>query len=154
VRVRARAAQPVITGLELVINGAVVAAVRPPAAAAEVLLEETVAVSSSSWIAARSRSDRVIQSAFATSMAAHTSPVYVDVAGRPLFETADADAILTIIDGTRTWIETLATIRDGAERERQIAYLREAQRLLLARREDRLAKQVRRPRHARKGTQP
>ncbi|KRT64245.1 MAG: hypothetical protein XU10_C0003G0002 [Chloroflexi bacterium CSP1-4] len=154
VRVRVRAAQPVITGVELVVNGAVVASVRPPAAAAEVLLEETVAVGSSSWIAARSLSDRVIQSAFATSMAAHTSPVYVEVTDRPLFAAADADAILTIIDGTRTWIETLATIRDGAERERQIAHLREAQRLLLARREDRLATSARHPRHARKGTQP
>ena len=154
VRVHARAAQPVITGLELVVNGAVVASVRPPAAAAEVLLEETVAVSSSSWIAARSRSDRVIQSAFATSMAAHTSPVYVEVTDRPLFEPSDADAILTIIDGTRTWIETLATIRDQAERERQIAFLREAQRLLMARREDRLATQTGHVRPPRKGTLP
>ena len=94
----------------------------------------------------------MIQSAFATSMAAHTSPVYVDVADRPLFEPSDADAILTIIEGTRTWIETLATIRDQAERERQIAYLREAQRLLMARREDRLATQAHDVRPPRKGT--
>ena len=33
-----------------------------------------------SWIAARSRSDHEIQSAYLTSMAAHTSPVYVEVA--------------------------------------------------------------------------
>ena len=47
-----------------------------------------------SWIAARSRSDHEIQSAYLTSMAAHTSPVYVEVADRPLFARTTREAIV------------------------------------------------------------
>src|SRR5262249_44309338 len=80
----ARAAQAVIGELELVVNGRVVAAASGPAASAERSLHETVEVGAGAWIAARSRSPFEIESAFRTSMAAHTSPVYVEVRDRPL----------------------------------------------------------------------
>ena len=44
-------------------------------------------------------------------MGAHSSPVYLDVPGRPSFDADDAAAIGTIIDGARTWIEQVATVR-------------------------------------------
>jgi hypothetical protein len=71
-----------------------------------------------SWIAARSRSAHEIQSAYLTSMASHTSPVYVDVVDRPLFAPEDAEAIVAVIDGTVRWIETMAAIGDPAVRAR------------------------------------
>ena len=85
----ARAAQPVITDLELVVNGRIVAAVSAAAGSTELAVHETIPIDAGSWIAARSRSAAEIQSAFTTSMAAHTSPVYVEVAGRPLVPAAD-----------------------------------------------------------------
>jgi hypothetical protein len=57
-------------------------------------------------------------------MGAHSSPVYLDVPGRPAFSPDDAAAIGTIIDGARTWIETIATVRSPAERTRLATYLR------------------------------
>jgi hypothetical protein len=51
-------------------------------------------------------------------MAAHTSPVYVDVLDRPLFVDDDAEAILQVIDGTTRWLETIATVGDADSRAR------------------------------------
>jgi len=123
VEARARAAQPVITALEVVVNGRVTAQVTAPTATTGLRLAESVAVEGSAWIAARSRSDREIPSAFATSMAAHTSPVYVEVGGRPRFVRAEAEAILVILEGTRTWLETIATVRSAEERRRLVEFI-------------------------------
>lgn len=121
VAVRARAAQPVIDAVELVVNGRVVA--REPARHSTTSLDlaTTVRVASGSWIAARSLSGHEIHSAFLTSMAAHTSPVYVEVLDRPLFSPSDAEAILPVIDGTVRWLETIAVIENPASRAQMAA---------------------------------
>ncbi len=118
VEVRVRASQPVIDELELLVNGRIVASTRSPgrsggaspapgnpgvrgsslsgpsgrlpSGSTELRLDESVQITAGSWIAARSRSRRVIESAFTTTMAAHTSPVYVEVANAP-FVPAQAD---------------------------------------------------------------
>ena len=115
-RVRARAAQPVIALVELVVNGRVVARQDAAEPASEVRLETTVDIDGGSWIAARSRSRHEIHSAFNTSMASHTSPVYVEVADHPLFVAADAEAIAQVIDGTARWLETMASVADPVVR--------------------------------------
>jgi hypothetical protein len=56
-------------------------------------------------------------------MGAHSSPVYVEVPGKPGFAPDDAAAIGTIIDGARTWVEQIATVRSPAERARLAAYM-------------------------------
>jgi hypothetical protein len=116
VTVRAQAAQPVIDAVELVVNGRVVARETAPASATSLSLAATLPVTSGSWISARSLSGHEIHSAFLTSMAAHTSPVYVEVLDRPLFIASDAEAILPVIDGTVRWLETIAAIEDPATR--------------------------------------
>jgi len=119
VRVTASAAQPVIDTVELVHDGRVVAAVSADRPGTERLaLAERVEVTRSGWLAARVTSREHIRSAFATSMGAHSSPVYLDVDGRRPWSPADAEAIATIIDGARTWIETMAAVRSPAERAR------------------------------------
>jgi hypothetical protein len=123
VTVHAWAAQPVIDGVELIHDGVLVAAARRRSAD-RLSLTERVTVRTSGWLAARVVSDAQIHSGFATSMGAHSSPVYLDVPGRPAFSPDDAAAIGTIIDGARTWIETMATVRSPAERTRLAAYLR------------------------------
>jgi hypothetical protein len=122
--IRARAAQPVITTVELVVNGRVVAERSAERATTELRLDDSVEVAAGSWIAARSRSDRHIESVFATSMAAHTSPVYVDLRDRPLVPPPeDAAVVRQVIEGTRTWIRELAAVATPAERARMVTYL-------------------------------
>ena len=123
--VRVRAAQPVITDLELIVDGRVVAAV---AAAGGVTYARAPRDASRSaagaWIAARSRSADVIESAFTTSMAAHTSPIYVEVDGRPFVPKAEAGVVVErIIEGARTWVDELAAVAEPAERTRMVAFL-------------------------------
>jgi hypothetical protein len=125
VDVRARAAQAVLSDLELVVNGRVVAATSSPGAAgaAELALHQPVEVSAGSWIAARSRSRNEIQSAFTTSMAAHTSPVYVEVADRPQSVPAEEAAVVEqVIEGARTWVAELAAVAEPDERARMVRF--------------------------------
>ncbi len=116
VRASVRAAQPVISALDLVVNGRVVAVVEAPAGVTGLALAEPVAVDGGAWIAARSRSPHDLQSAFISSMASHTSPVYVEVPGRPLVSPDDAAAIATIIEGTAEWLDGLAAVRSPERR--------------------------------------
>ena len=120
-RVRVRAAQRIIGAVELVVNGRVVAREDAPGSTDDLRLAADVDIRAGAWIAARSRSDHEIHSAFETSMAAHTSPVYVEVVDRPLFDDRQAEAILEVIDGTVRWLETMAVIGDPARRGRMAA---------------------------------
>jgi hypothetical protein len=120
VRVRARAAQSIIGSVELVMNGRVVAREDAPQATAELTLVAEIDVEAGAWIAARSLSGHEIHSAYNTSMAAHTSPIYVEVIDRPLFAATDAAAILAVIDGTVRWLQTMATIAEPAVRDRMV----------------------------------
>ena len=121
----ARASQPVINVVELVVNGRVVAATSPTAVGLlELRLDETIEVPAGSWIAARCRSTSEIRSAFTTSMAAHTSAVYVEVVGAPLVPPpADAAVVAQVIEGARTWVAGLAAVADPAERRRMVEFL-------------------------------
>jgi hypothetical protein len=121
-RVVASAAQPLIDRLELIHDGVVVATAAG-GGVDRVTLAERVTVSRSGWLAARVTSKEQIRSGFATGMGAHSSPVYLDVPDRPTFAPDDAAAIGTIIDGARTWVETIATVRSPEERARLAAYM-------------------------------
>jgi hypothetical protein len=81
------------------------------------------------WAAARSRSPLAIGSAFATAMAAHTSPVYLEVPGMPR-RRPDLSVPLALVDGTRAWLEHLAPIRDPADLARFHRFLDDAERRL------------------------
>jgi hypothetical protein len=125
-RVRARAAQPVIGDVELIVNGRVVARSSATPSTGELALAETIEIEAGSWIAARSRSPHHIESAFATSMAAHTSPVYVEVDDRPLRpQREDAAVVEQVMIGARTWVAELAAVAEPAERLRMLAFLDE-----------------------------
>jgi hypothetical protein len=119
-RVRVRAAQAVIRSVEIVVNGQVVAMGESPQATDDITLSAPLDITSGAWIAARSRSDREILSAFTTSMASHTSPVYVDVIDHPLFVAEDARAVLAVIDGTLSWIERMAAVASQSDRKRMV----------------------------------
>jgi hypothetical protein len=125
--VRARAAQPVIGEVELIVNGRVVGATRADDPATDLVLRETVEIATGSWIAARSRSPFQIESAFTSSMAAHTSPVYAEVRDRPIVVAAEDVAVVEqVIAGTRQWIAERAAVAEPAERARMLAFLDES----------------------------
>ncbi len=135
VELRARAARPIIGALEVVLDGHVAATAGagvPGAAASEVTLRERLTVGRTGWLAGRARSPYAWPSAFATSMAAHTSPVWLEVPGRPR-PPADLGQPLALVDGTRAWLETLAPIADERDLARFRRQLRDAERMLRAR---------------------
>jgi hypothetical protein len=128
VQLRAVAAQPVIEAVEIVCDGAVVAR-RESAPTTELVMDERIPIERSGWIAGRSRSRLAISSAFASAMAAHTSPVYVTVEGRPQ-PRPDLTLPLTLVDGTRAWLAALAPVRDARDAERFRRFLDETERRL------------------------
>ena len=124
VSARARATQPVIAHLELIVNGRVAAAADATPGSTDLAIHESVEITAGSWLAARSRSVNDIQSAFTTSMAAHTSPVYVEVLDRPLVPAPDDVGVVEqIITGARTWVAELAAVADPADRARMVHFL-------------------------------
>jgi hypothetical protein len=124
VRAVASASQPVISDLEIVLDGRVVAHVGAGSPTAELVLDQELVIETGGWLAARSRSPHHIESAFATSMAAHTSPVYLEVAGRPARPPEDDAAVVEqVILGARTWVADVAAVASAAERDRMTAFL-------------------------------
>jgi hypothetical protein len=127
VRATATAALPVIDGLQLIHDGAVIASADAPAGTDQITLAERVSVTHGGWLAARVTSNQLIRSAFATAMGAHSSPVYLEVPGRPTFDADDAAVIAMIIDGARTWVESIAPVAPSVDRRRLIAFFESAQ---------------------------
>jgi hypothetical protein len=127
VRATATAALPVIDGLQLIHDGAVIASADAPAGTDQITLAERVSVTHGGWLAARVTSSQLIRSAFATAMGAHSSPVYLEVPGRPTFDADDAAVIAMIIDGARTWVESIAPVAPSIDRRRLIAFFDSAQ---------------------------
>jgi hypothetical protein len=125
-QVRARAAQRIITAVEVVMNGVVVARRDADGSTDALDLDASIEVPGSAWIAARTRSNHAVNSAFATSMAAHTAPIYVEVADRPLFAASDAEAILEVIDGTLRWLRDWAAVPTESERQRMVGFVEDS----------------------------
>jgi hypothetical protein len=109
--------------LEVIFNGRVVATREAPEGKREIILKERVRVPGAGWLAARC-SSRLSASGhgLVRGLVAHTSPVYVVVAGQELFSPAAAAYFLTLIEGSQVWTETLAT-RPDAERYESILRL-------------------------------
>jgi hypothetical protein len=56
-------------------------------------------------------------------MAAHTSPVYVEVKDRPMVPPADdMEVVAQVIEGARTWVAELAAVADSGERARMVRF--------------------------------
>jgi hypothetical protein len=114
VRAEARSAWP-FERLEIVVGGAVVAG-QGTGAERSAAVEAEVAVTASTWVAARcvSRDNPAGH--------AHTSPVYLEVVGRPLRPApAVVEPLLAILERTSSWVAGAAR----CETERQRAHLGE-----------------------------
>jgi hypothetical protein len=96
--------------IEIIMNGRVVASREEPEGSQNMTLNETVRVSGSCWLAARCASR--VERTQSLRVAAHTSPVYVRARGEELFSLPVAAYLLTLIEGSETWVRNLATRPD------------------------------------------
>ncbi len=106
-----------IHSLEIVFNGRVVASREEPAGTRRLALNEKIQIPGAGWIAARCAA-RLMPSSVAWrsnfGVQAHTSPVYVKVAGQDLFSAPDIAYMLTLVEGSEIWVENWATRPDAA----------------------------------------
>ncbi len=112
--------------VEVVQNGRVVASREAAGGTRELKLEEKVTVEGPAWIAARCVSKYGPTTGWSLGIQAHTSPVYVQAPGPELFSAGAASYMLTLIEGTRMWLDTMATRPDRERFERVHQVLDEA----------------------------
>jgi hypothetical protein len=108
VRVRGRAtAQYPLNEVEVVVNGQVVARAEAGADRHTISVDQAVAIEHSGWIALRARGPRpevaLAQTESRNEQFAHTSPVYLEVADRPVQAREDARYFLAWIE--RLWLD-------------------------------------------------
>jgi hypothetical protein len=114
-----------VRALEIVVNGRVVAAQHATAGTTRpdgtyhLALRDAIRVQGNAWIAARCSSHLDGWVGSPSSAAAHTSPVYVVADGTELFSPTEAAYMVTLLDGTLTWLDELA-IPAGPERHGRV----------------------------------
>lgn len=96
--------------VEVILNGAVVDELRRDSLSCQG--HRTLQVTNSCWVAIRVRGSVGERDA---DIAAHTSAVFVEVGGSPIFATADAVTILAQIEASIAYVDTLAPKSDEAK---------------------------------------
>lgn len=102
-----------IHDLEVVANGKVVAATRSKRDRKTLSLRTKVEISDSTWLAARCGSRHMVWHSRPVRLGAHTSPIYVEVNHRKPFSVADANYMVTLIDGGLSYLENLSVRYDA-----------------------------------------
>jgi hypothetical protein len=109
-----------LTGLEIVVNGTVVAAETSADGARRLSVTTSLSVRRSGWIAARCGTGTFQYFTLPTQVAAHTSPIYVTVGQDRPFDPMTGEYLITLMQGGLEWLHTLAT-PESPERQRAIA---------------------------------
>ncbi len=117
-------------GIELVVNGNVVAKDESPDGARELELHERVTIERSGWIAARCYGQPGHAGGH---VAAHTSPVYVTCGDDRPFDGPAAEHMLSLVQGSIEYLDTLATNYDEESRRRMVKLFDEARQELKGR---------------------
>jgi hypothetical protein len=110
--------------LEIIVNGKVVASKLNADGRNDLELSGAADLQASSWIAARAISDKRLpiqgehNEPDGVPVFAHTSPIYVDVAGKPRTSREDAAYLRDWCERTLDWSKTKAKYPSNAERER------------------------------------
>jgi hypothetical protein len=107
--------------LQVVFNGNVVAETSNSRGAHSLSLSEDVEIDRPGWLAARCVSEHTTWHCWPIKFGAHTSPVYVEVAGSEVFDGPTAEYLITVLEGGITWLNTLAI---PANAERHVAIRR------------------------------
>jgi hypothetical protein len=97
--------------LEILVNGKVVRQVKPSGKNYEAVLHEVVEVERGGWIAARAQGPRMLEYGrtwWKMPVFAHSSPIYLDMPGRPAPGAASARLFLEQLGYLRRWAESQA----------------------------------------------
>jgi len=134
IRAEARGAVP-FDRLELIADGKVVAETAASGSPASAVLETDLPVQASCWLAARCRGEhQLLHRPANQKVFAHTSPVYVQLEGRPFQpEAAAIPRFRAALDGMLRWVAEEARCENDAQRQR-LADIFEAARQELLRR--------------------
>ncbi|HND52717.1 MAG TPA: CehA/McbA family metallohydrolase, partial [Pirellulaceae bacterium] len=106
-----------LSALEVVVNGAVVMTLKPEQPTTRIELDREIPLERSGWIALRARGDRASEEP-RVDLFAHTSPVYVEVAGRPARSPDDARYFVRWIE--RLWEDVRKRNRIPARHQPQV----------------------------------
>jgi len=120
--------------VEIVFNGKVVAARDAADGARQLTLNEPVKIDGPGWLAARCVGRLGPYPGVRLGIQAHTSPVYVTTPDREHFMPEAGAYMLKLIEGTRTWVDTLAAHAGPERAERLRKALAEARADLESRR--------------------
>ena len=129
--VRAQSVWPIHT-LEIIVNGRVVDATQSATGTDELSLKGSLRIQESCWIAARCVSKmKKQQSAMGRGhLGAHTSPVYILHGNKDLFNPSDAVYMLTLLEGTIAYLDTLGTRLNPKRHDEMHLLVREAEKAL------------------------
>ena len=128
IRIQGRAiARQEFRRVELIHNGAVVysAAAKRDAGHSSASVEHTLRISGSGWLALRVPDDAG-QSELGKPLFAHTSPIYIEVGGRRLFQPEVARGMLTEMQASLAKIQQQAVFADDQERDSVLRVYRDA----------------------------
>lgn len=124
VRATVRSLLPV-ERLEVVRGGEVVAVQENPDARPNFTLDATIEINESSWIAVRTSSSHQMPTN-GVPLQAHTSPVYVSVAGAPRTSAEDAAVLMGWTDEAIEWAQNTARFHQESQRAAMVALFRRA----------------------------
>jgi len=110
--------------IEIVHNGKVVAEEKGGRTDTALKVNVKLPIDHSGWIAARCTGHPDHPGAY---LAAHTSPVYLQVGSTRLFSTPAAQHMLSLVNGAIDYMNTLATVYDEDSRNRLVKLFKEVQ---------------------------
>lgn len=117
--------------IEIVRGGKIIAAKANPTGARRVKFSAEVPIEGSTWIAARAFSAVRLPYNQDIPVFAHTSPIYVDVPGRPISSPDDASYFAAQCDLAIEWARSTAKLLDESRRQEMIELYEEARQIYL-----------------------
>ena len=120
-----------IERIELVRGGEVIATKENPTGARRVSFSTEIPIEGSTWIAARAVSAVRLPYNQDIPLFAHTSPIYVDVPGRPISPPEDAAYFAEQCGLAIEWARSTAKLLDESQRQEMIELYEEARQIYL-----------------------
>ncbi len=117
--------------VEIIQGGEIVATQENPSGARKVSFTVDVPIERSTWIAARTSSSAHLPFNADIPIFAHTSPIYVDVPGRPIGSREAAEYFAKQCEDAIEWAKTKAVVLEESQRQEIIALYEEARRTYL-----------------------
>lgn len=117
--------------IEIIRGGEIVASKENPADDRKVSFTAQVPIDGSTWIAARTSSSAHLPFNVDIPIFAHTSPIYVEVPGRPIGSPEAAAYFAKKCEDAIEWAKTKANVLDESQRQEMIALYEEARKIYL-----------------------